>query len=478
MNRLPLQAPHSIEAEQSVLGGLMLNNRVFDDVGAIIGAGDFYRTDHQLIFTGISEILSARKACDFVTLTEHLRGAGKLEDAGGASYLGSLAADTYSIANVLAYAGIVRERAVLRGLIAAGADIGDMGYRPEGREPHALLDEAERMVFELRSRAARAQGGPQSYAKFIGEAEAHLERQHAKGGGLGGRSTGLRELDAKTNGMHPGDLIIVAARPGLGKTTLAMNIAEHVALDQQARVAVFSMEMQGAQIALRTIAHRCRVSLAKLRGGNLSDDEWAKVAATSGVLRTDLIRLDESPSLSPMDIRARARRIAAEGELALIVVDYLQLMVIPGFRENRNGELSTVTRSLKALAKELRCPVIALSQLSRAGDKEGRRPKLSDLRDSGGIESDADLVLFVHRDQPLEDEDAEQRPSNITEIIIGKQRQGASHTIVRLKFLGDFCHFTSLDQDDWEELKQQRAARAPKRSADRGFGKLAASGDA
>lgn len=474
----PMQPPHSIEAEQSLLGGLMRSNQAFDEIASIVGARDFYRAENQVIFGGIAEMLLARKPCDFVTLVEHLRNRGQLEESGGTGYIGSLAMDSYSIANVVQYAGVVREQAVLRGMISAGAEIGDMGYRPAGRTVPVLMDEAERLLFELRSRATRAQSGPQSYASFVAAAESDIERQHRKGGGLGGLSTGIPELDRKTDGLHPGDLVIIAARPALGKTTLAMNIAENVALDQKRLVVVFSMEMQGAQIAQRTIARRARVSMTRLRGGNLVEQDWERITAVSGDLRTDLLRLDESPALSPMDIRARSRRQASMGQLALIVVDYLQLMAIPGSRENRNGEISQVTRSLKALAKELRVPIIALSQLSRAGEKDGRRPKLSDLRDSGGIEADADVVLFVHRDELLAEEgEVEQQPSAITEIIIGKQRQGQSHAIVRLKFLGEYCAFTSLDQEDWDELKRQRAGKV-KVGAGRGFGKLAAAGDA
>jgi replicative DNA helicase len=434
---LPKQPPHSIEAEQSVLGGLMLNNRIWNDLADKIVPEDFYRTDHQLIYQGVCDLIGTGKACDFVTLTEHLRNAGRLEEAGGASYIGSLAADTYSIANVVSYAEIVRERSVLRGLIAAGADIGDLGYRPDGREPAELIDEAEQKVFAIRERGARGKSTYEGIGTVMQRVEKRIELLRKDPKALAGLSTGFTELDKRTQGLHPGDLVIIAARPAMGKTTLAMNIAEHVALVDNLPVAVFSMEMSGEQLALRILSSFGRIELGKLRSGHLSDGDYDKLVSADALIRKAPLFIDETGALSPMDIRARARRLAAQYGIRLIVVDYLQLMQVPNTRENRTNEVSMITRSLKALAKELGIPIVALSQLSRANEKENRKPKLSDLRDSGGIEQDADLVLFIYRED-VTSEELQQRTT--AEIIIGKQRSGPTGHFP-LTFLGQFTKF-------------------------------------
>jgi replicative DNA helicase len=451
----PLQAPHSIEAEQSVLGGLMLRNEAFGDIARTLSAADFFRADHQLIFGAIAEMIAARKVCDFVTLQEHLRNQHRLDEAGGPGYLGSLTSDGYSIANLLAYVGIVRERAVLRRLIAAGALIGEMGYRPEGRSPDELLEEAERLVFELRAARAAESAGLRPLSQYAPQVEADIDRMHKAGGGMGGISTGFRWLDRKTDGLHPGDLVIVAGRPGSGKSTFAMNIAANVTFQGGRRVDVFSMEMQGRQVAMRTLSWLSRVPMGRLRSGALQDNDWTKIIGAGASMRTDLIQIDETGALSPFELRARARRSAARGGLALIVVDYIQLMQVPGTRENRTNQVAQISGALKAMAKEFGVAVIALSQLSRANEKENRKPKLSDLRDSGGIEQDADVVLFIHR----EDDGTESAETATAEIIIGKQRDGELGR-EPMNFYGACSRFEEMTEGERQAHDNRRAPLA------------------
>lgn len=476
IQNLPKQPPHSIAAEQSVLGGLMLMNRIYTEIGDKLSSEDFYRTDHQLIYAGIAAMLGANKPCDFVTLSEHLRDQGRLDEAGGPKYLGDLAADTYSIANVVSYAEIVRERSVLRKLIAKGADIGDLGYRPDGRTADELIEHAERLIFELRAAREHSAGGLRPFTDFMTEAEGDIERLHKQERKLGGLSTGYASLDRKIDGLHAGDFVVLASRPGLGKTTLAVNIAANVATIEQKRALIFSMEMQGRQVALRVIAGLGRVPMQRLRGGALQDEDWGHAVGARAKARLDLIELDESGGLSPMDVRARSRRATARGNVGLIVVDYLQLMQIPGFRENRNNEVSKITRSLKTLAKELQVPIIALSQLTRESEKEDRRPRSSDLRDSGGIESDADVVLLIYRKKVG---DSLATGVGAAEIIVGKQRQGSDGTI-RLNYFGECCRFEQMSEQDEFDYREQQKATEPARGFKRlagGSGKDAAAGD-
>lgn len=439
---LPKQPPHSIEAEQSVLGGLLLNNALYFELADKLGEADFYRADHQLIYRAIGEIVGANKPCDFVTLTEHLRNQGRVEDAGGAAYLASLAVDTYSIANVLAYAEIVRERAVLRGLIAAGSDIGDMGYRPDGREPAELVDEAEQKVFALRERGARSRQTYTPIGKMLEQVEKKIELLRENPNALAGLATGFNELDRRTNGLHPGDLVIVAARPGMGKTSFAMNIAEHVAIEKKQPVAVFSMEMSAEQLTQRVVSSFGRVELGKLRSGQLEDADYSRLVSADSFIREAPMYIDETGALSPLELRARARRLASQHGLKLLVVDYIQLMQVPGKNDNRTNEISEISRSLKALAKELAIPIIALSQLNRGlENREDKRPRLADLRESGGIEQDADLVLFIYRDEIYFPDKADAKGR--AEIIIGKQRSGPTGKI-DVTFLGQFTKFDNL----------------------------------
>jgi len=439
---LPKQPPHSIEAEQSVLGGLLLNNALYFELADKLFEADFYRADHQLVFRGIGELIGASKPCDFVTLTEHLRNQGRIDEAGGAAYLASLAVDTYSIANVLAYAEIVRERSVLRGLIAAGSEIGDLGYRPEGRAPGELVDEAEQKVFALRERGARARTTYEPIGKLLEQVEKKIEMLRDNPNALAGLATGFVELDRKTNGLHPGDLVIVAARPGMGKTSFAMNIAEHVAIEKKIPVAVFSMEMSAEQLTQRVVSSFGRVELGKLRSGHLEDADYSRLVSADSFIREAPMYIDETGALSPLDLRARARRLASQHGIKLIIVDYIQLMQVPGTADNRTNEIAAISRNLKALAKELSVPIIALSQLNRGLEsRDEKRPRLSDLRESGGIEQDADLVLFIYREEMYSPDKMEAKGR--AEIIIGKQRSGPTGKI-EVTFLGQFTKFDNL----------------------------------
>ncbi|MGH8460973.1 MAG: replicative DNA helicase [Stenotrophobium sp.] len=441
MSPSPKLPPHSIEAEQSVLGGLMLDNRVWNDLSDRVTAEDFYRADHQLIFRAIAELCGSHKPCDFITLCEHLRHHGKLEEAGGVSYLGTLANDTPSAANVLAYVEIVRERAVLRTLIAAGSDIAEMGFRPDGRTHTDLIDLAEQKVFAIRNKSQHAQGGWHTMPKLMDKVELRIEQMRANQGGLAGLSTGFTELDKLTTGLHPGDLVILAGRPSMGKTSLALNIAEHVALYEKKSAAVFSMEMPADQLALRVLSSFARIDMGKLRSGELEDRDWDRLVSQGGLVREAPLYIDDTGALSPLELRARARRMKQRHDIQLIVVDYIQLMQVPGSKENRTNEISEISRGLKTLAKELEIPVIALSQLNRGVEqRDNKRPRMSDLRESGGIEQDADIVAFIYRDEVYNKESPDK---GIAEIIITKQRNGPLGT-VKTAFLGQFTRFENL----------------------------------
>jgi replicative DNA helicase len=433
----PKQPPYSIEAEQSVLGGLLLDNRAWNELADRLAEADFYRADHQLLYRAITELISTNRPCDFVTLSEHLRHQNKLEDAGGLAYLGSLAADTPSAANVVAYADIVRERSVLRSLIAAGQDISDLGFRPDGREPQLLIDVAEQKVFGIRERGMRSQSGYMGMPQVMSQVFERVSAQRGNPAGTAGLPTGFVEFDNKTSGLGEGDLLILAARPSMGKTTLAVNIAEHVAFDRREGVAVFSMEMSAEQLGYRVLSSRSGIPMQKLRSGDLDDMEMDALVSATGRLSKAPLFIDETGALSPNDLRARARRLAQKEKIRLIVVDYIQLMQVPGTRENRTNEISEISRSLKSLAKELKLPIIALSQLNRGVEqRDNKRPRMSDLRESGGIEQDADLVVFIYRDWVYNKASDETQ----AEIIIAKQRNGPLGT-VPLEFHGQYTRF-------------------------------------
>ncbi|MCG5513696.1 replicative DNA helicase [Ectothiorhodospira shaposhnikovii] len=431
--------PHSIEAEQAVLGGLMLENDAWDTVSDHVAEVDFYRHDHRLIFRTIAELANRQAPFDVVTISERLEAHGELEEAGGLAYLGLLAKDTPSAANIRAYADIVRERSVLRQLISVGTEIADSGFNAQGRESRELLDEAERRVFEIAEQGARNRQGFRGMRTLLKSTVEHIELLFERDNPITGLSTGYDDFDEMTSGLQAGDLVIVAGRPSMGKTTFAMNIAEYAALKQKSPVAVFSMEMPGEQLSMRLLSSLGRINQQRLRTGRLEDDDWPRFSSAVSMLSEAQLYIDDSPALSPSDLRSRCRRLMREHkQLSLIVVDYLQLMQVPGSSENRTNEISEISRGLKALAKEMGVPVIALSQLNRGLEQRpNKRPVMSDLRESGAIEQDADLIVFIYRDEVYHDDSPDK---GTAEIIIAKQRNGPIGT-VRLTFLGQYTRF-------------------------------------
>ncbi len=441
--------PHSVEAEQAVLGGLLLDNGAWDKVGDLVSEDDFYRRDHRHIFRAIRRLAEEGNPFDAVTLAGTLDKNDELETVGGIAYLGAVANNTPSAANIKAYANIVRERSVLRQLIRVANDIADSAFHPEGRPIHELLDEAERKVYEIADNSARNRGGFVGMKDLLVKAVDRIDQLFQQDQAITGVPTGYIDFDAKTSGLQPSDLIIVAGRPSMGKTTFAMNLAEAAAIKGGVPVAVFSMEMPGEQLAMRLISSLGRIDQHRLRSGKLEDDDWPRLTSTVGILAETKIFVDDTPALSPTELRARARRLSREhGGLGLIVIDYLQLMQVPGIRENRTAEISEISRSLKALAKELHCPVIALSQLNRSLEQRpNKRPVMSDLRESGAIEQDADVIIFIYRDEVYNEDSPDK---GVAEIIIGKQRNGPIGS-VRLAFQGRFTRFDNLAPGTYSE---------------------------
>lgn len=442
--------PHSIEAEQAVLGGLMLDNSAWDKVADLVAEDDFYRRDHRLIFHAIRLLAEKSDPCDVVTLAEWLDKKGQLDDAGGIAYLGSLAGNTPSAANIKSYASIVRERSVLRQLIRVSNDIADTAFNPDGRSVFQLLDEAEKKVYEIADQGARARVGFAGMKDLLVKAVDKIDQLFSMDSPITGVATGYNDFDEMTAGLQKSDLVIIAGRPSMGKTTFAMNIVEHVAIKEQKPVAVFSMEMPGEALAMRMMSSLGHIDQKKVRTGKLDDEDWPRLTSAVSLLSEAPIFIDDTPALSPTEVRARARRLAREQEhgLGLIVIDYLQLMQVPGTSENRTGEISEISRSLKALAKELNCPVIALSQLNRSLEQRpNKRPVMSDLRESGAIEQDADLIVFIYRDEVYNPDSTDK---GTAEIIIGKQRNGPIGT-VRLTFLGQYTRFENCAHGGYEE---------------------------
>jgi replicative DNA helicase len=438
--------PNSVEAEQSVLGGLLLENEALDRIADILNQADFYRHDHRLIYTHIAKLIEQNRPADIVTVAESLENSAELSSIGGIAYLGALAQNTPTAANIRRYAEIVRERSIMRKLVEVGSAIAESAYNPQGREAKQLLDEAEAKIFQI------AEGGNRSSEGFI-NIQTLLPKvadridflyQRENQGSVTGIPTGFDDLDDKTSGFQPGDLIIVAGRPSMGKTAFSLNIAENVALDSKKAVAVFSMEMGATQLATRMIGSVGRLDQHRMRNGNLEDEDWTRLTTALGKLNDAPIFIDEGAGLSSFDVRARARRLSRQtGGLGLIVVDYLQLMSGNSGRasENRATEISEISRSLKSLAKELEVPVVALSQLNRSVEQRpDKRPVMSDLRESGAIEQDADLILFIYRDE-VYNPDSEDKGT--AEIIIAKQRNGPIGR-VRLTFLGQHTRFENF----------------------------------
>jgi replicative DNA helicase len=436
--------PHSIEAEQSVLGGLLLDNAAFDKIADLVGENDFYRDEHKRIYRQIRKLLEQSKPVDVITVAESLDLAGEGSETGGLAYLGELAANTPSAANIRRYAEIVRERAILRQLVTAGDEIAGSAFNPLGRDPKQLLDEAEAKVFAIAEGGFRHQTGFQHINPLLTQVVERIQELHDRDNpsDITGVPTGYHDLDAKTSGLQPGDLLIVAGRPSMGKTSFALNMAEHVAIEVGLPVAVFSMEMGGAQLAMRMLSSVGRLDAHRVRTGRLNDDEWSRLTFALGKMHEAPLYIDETPALNPIDLRARARRLHRQcGKLGLIVIDYLQLMSSAGQGENRATEISEISRSLKGLAKELNVPVMALSQLNRSLEQRpNKRPVMSDLRESGAIEQDADVIMFIYRDEVYNPDTPDKGSA---EIIIGKQRNGPIG-MVRLTFLGEYTRFENF----------------------------------
>ena len=436
--------PHSIEAESSVLGGLLLDNGAWDRVGDLLVDGDFYRHEHQLIYAAIGALVNASKPADVITVFEHLQNQGNAEAVGGLGYLNSLAQYVPSASNIRRYAEIVRERSILRKLVSASDEIATAAFNPKGKAVDKILDEAEQKIFNIGEEGSRMKQGFQSMDSLVVALLDRVEEMANNPNDITGVPTGFHDLDRMTSGLQPGDLVVLAARPSMGKTAFAINIAEHVALNEGLPVAVFSMEMGASQLAVRIVGSIGRVDQGHLRTGKLTDDEWPRLTEAIERLRTVSLHIDETPGLTPSELRANARRLARQcGKLGLIVVDYLQLMSGSGGSDgdNRATELGEISRGLKMLAKELQCPVIALSQLNRGVEQRtDKRPMMSDLRESGAIEQDADIIMFIYRDDYY---NKDSKDPGVAEIIIGKQRNGPTGT-VRLAFLKPLTRFESL----------------------------------
>ena len=441
--RLP---PQSVEAEQAVLGGLMLAPEAFDRVSDLLGEHDFYRRDHQLIYRAIRELAERNRPFDAVTLGEWFESQGRAEEVAGGAYLVELASTTPSAANIRAYAEIVRDKAVMRQLIDVGTGIVNDAFQPEGRESGEILAKAEQDVFAIAEAGSRGRADFVAVNTAMKEAMEVLQQRFDNGGSVTGVPTGYTEFDEMTAGLQPTDLLILAARPAMGKTTFALNIAEYAALKTKKAVAVFSMEMSASQLALRLMSSVGRVNASRLRTGQLEDEDWSRVSSAVRMLKDTKVFIDDTPALSPDVLRSKCRRLKREHDLGLIVIDYLQLMAVPGNSENRATEISEISRSLKGLAKELNVPVIALSQLNRSLEtRTDKRPVMADLRESGAIEQDADVIVFIYRDDYYNKENSPDK--GLAEIIIGKQRNGPTGSF-KLKFFGEYTRFDNLSHDN------------------------------
>lgn len=447
--------PQSVEAEQSVLGGLLLDNSAWDKIADVVHEQDFYRHDHRLIYKHIVRLIEAMRAADVITVSESLAQTDELGHMGGLAYLATLAQNTPSAANIRRYAEIVRERSIMRQLAQIGVEITESAYSPQGRDAAQLLDEAEGKVFQIAESTARSKQGFLGMPHLLKEVLNRIDMLYSRDNPdeVTGIPSGFIDLDAKTSGMQPGDLIIVAGRPSMGKTAFSMNIAEHVAVEVKLPVAAFSMEMGGTQLVMRMLGSVGRLDQHVLRTGRLGDDDWQKLTLAIGKLSEAPLYIDETPALTALEVRARARRLARQhgGRLGLIVIDYLQLMTGSGRGDNRASELGEISRGLKSLARELQVPIIALSQLSRSVEQRpNKRPLMSDLRESGAIEQDADLIIFMYRDEYY---NPDSQDKGMAEVIIGKHRNGPTG-VVRLTFLGHYARFENavlLNHRGWSD---------------------------
>jgi len=441
--------PHSIEAEQSILGGLLLDNSKWDVVGDKVIEDDFYRQDHRLLFRVVSRLATSGNPIDVITVSEELQRLGELENAGGMGYLAELAEKTPSASNVRSYANIVHERSVLRRLIQVSGEISDSAFNPTGRSTNELLDDAERKVFKISESSAGQESGPSSVNPVLTKTLERIEELFDAPDGITGVTTGFKDLDDMTSGLQPSDLVIVAARPSMGKTAFAMNLVESAIIKAEKSVLVFSMEMPADSILMRMLSSLGQINQTRVRSGKLEEEDWPRLSSAAKMLKDRPLYIDDTAGLSPTEVRSRARRVARElkGDIGMIMIDYLQLMQIPGMNEGRTAEISEISRSLKALAKEMNCPVVALSQLNRGLEsRTDKRPMNSDLRESGAIEQDADVIMFIYRDEYYNEESPDK---GIAEIIIGKQRNGPIGK-VKLQFQGQFTKFNDLSHVDYD----------------------------
>jgi replicative DNA helicase len=436
--------PHSIEAEQSLIGGLLLDNAAWDRIADIVAAADFYRDDHRRIFNHIGKLIQMGKPADVVTVFESIEKSNEVDQTGGMAYLGEIANATPSAANSRRYAEIIHERAILRKLVTVGDEIAASALNPAGRDAKQLLDEAEAKVFEIAEAGARSVQGFTAITPLLGTVVDKIQQLYDRENPseITGVPSGFHDLDRMTSGLQPGDMIVVAGRPSMGKTAFALNIAEYVGVEMRLPVAIFSLEMSGPQIATRLLSSVGRLDQTKTRNGRLSDEDWDKMTVALGKLHDAPIHIDETGAINATDLRARARRLHRQcGKLGLIVIDYIQLMTSAKENENRATEISEISRSIKALAKELECPVIALSQLSRkVEERNDKRPLMSDLRESGAIEQDADLILMMYREEYYK---PDTQDKGIAEVIVGKHRNGPTGT-VKLTFLGEYTKFQNF----------------------------------
>ena len=435
--------PHSIEAERSVLGGLLLDENAWDSVSGILTAGDFYRGDHRIIYRCMQQLVEQNSPLDIITISESLDAVSELENVGGLAYISDLADGTPTASNIRAYADIVQERATVRKLISAAHDIADSGFNPQGRDSATLIDQAESRGFKIGDERPN-RGGPQAIRPLLTKAVERIDELFQSKGALTGISTGFRDIDDITSGLQPADLIIIAGRPSMGKTSFMMNMAESAVISDGKPVLVFSMEMPSDSLTLRMLSSLGRIDQSKIRSGQLGDDDWPRLTSAVTLLNDKPLFVDDTAALTPNEIRSRARRVAREfGSLGMIVVDYLQLMQVSGTSENRAGEISEISRSLKAIAKEFNCPMVAGSQLNRSLEQRpDKRPIMSDLRESGAIEQDADVIMAVYRDEVYH-EDAEK---GVAEIILLKQRNGPIGKR-KLTFVGQYTKFEDLAQN-------------------------------
>lgn len=445
--------PHSIEAEQAVLGALMLDSQSYENISDRVYQHDFYRADHGKIFEAIKYLAERNDPFDIITVSNYLESEGNLEAVGGSAYLAGLAIDTPTAANAKAYANIVRERSIMRQLIHAGNEIANSGFTPEGRSTTELVAEAERLIFSIAERGTSADQGFRDINNILIATQTRIEELIALKGAITGIPTGLTAFDQMTSGLQRGDMVIIAGRPSMGKTSFAMNVVENVALTTKQPVAVFSLEMPAEQLTMRMISSFGRIHQGDLRAGQLKDADFPRLVGAVGQLNSTKLFIDDSSGLSPSTMMARARRLQREhGQLALVMVDYLQLMKIPGAGDNRVNEVSEISRSLKQMARELNCPVLVLSQLNRSLEQRpNKRPIMSDLRESGAIEQDADVICFVYRDEVYNKEETNPNRGK-AEIIIGKQRNGPIGT-VHLKFTGEYTRFDNLSFEEYDDVR-------------------------